>query len=250
MLELFCVDNILLLFSLQNQWKMNFVRSWLLETSKQSMKRLGLTLQRNITFALDAKDIVLPGRNFIYENKKVKDVLTIGTSLRNHVFGYHSERREPDASPSIRDAHPVTPAHNIGLSNKSQRVKQRVCINDPPEVSETDRRNRAHHTYIGFPTKSNCNTTLGPSDEESSDITFLQLPQVKNKDGLVANSSNNITTVENVVVSERDDDWTREMKWVVDHETRNVLTLPMDKEVDVLAPQLRPTFNLAAYVNK
>lgn len=249
MLEVLCLKNMLLLFSLQSHWKMNCVRSWLLDTSRQSMKILGLTLHRNITFALDVKDIVLPGRNFIYENKENKAVLTTGTSLCNQVLEYHSRRRGPDASPSIRD--PVTPPHNIGLSNKSQKVKQRVWTNDPSEVSETDGRTGCHHTYIGYPTKSHGNTTLGPPHVHSSHITFLPLPQVQNKDGLVVGSSNTITTLDNEVVSEHDDDWTREMEWVVGHETRNVLTPPMDTaEVDVLAPQLRPTFNLASYVNR
>lgn len=241
----------LLFFSLQNQRKMTSVRSWILDKGRQGMKTLRLTLQRNIFFASGETELFLPSRDFIYKNKEKKTVLNTGTSLCNLVFEYHSGRRGLDASPSIRNAYFVTPTHSIEMSNESRRVKQRFCSNDSQEVSDADKKTGAHHTCIRYSTKNHGNTTLGFPAVDSTDIRLLQLPQVKNKDGSRVHSSNIVTIVDNVVVSEHDSDWTKEMEWVVDHETRNVLTPPTDTaEVDVLAPELRPTFNLAAYVNK
>lgn len=46
-------------------------------------------------------------------------------------------------------------------------------------------------------------------------------------------------------------DWTDEMQWVKSQESKSVLLPPKDvSDIDILAPELRPTFNLAAYVNK
>lgn len=52
-------------------------------------------------------------------------------------------------------------------------------------------------------------------------------------------------------VSDKEGDWTTELEWVKSRETRNVLLPPKDvSDIDVLAPELLPSFNFAAYVNK
>ncbi|XP_076037453.1 mitochondrial transcription termination factor 3 [Oratosquilla oratoria] len=46
-------------------------------------------------------------------------------------------------------------------------------------------------------------------------------------------------------------DWSSEMAWIMEQEDRNPLAPPKFMEdIDDVAPELRPTFNLAAYVNK
>lgn len=52
-------------------------------------------------------------------------------------------------------------------------------------------------------------------------------------------------------VSYVEGDWTDEMNFIKSKEKKSVLIPPSDgAEIDVLAPELRPSFNLAAYVNK
>lgn len=52
-------------------------------------------------------------------------------------------------------------------------------------------------------------------------------------------------------VSYEEGDWTDEMDWIKSQESKSVLAPPRDaSEIDVLAPDIRPSFNLAAYVNK
>lgn len=52
-------------------------------------------------------------------------------------------------------------------------------------------------------------------------------------------------------VSYEEGDWTDEMDWIKSQESKSVLAPPRDaSEIDVLAPEIRPSFNLAAYVNK
>ncbi|XP_069950768.1 transcription termination factor 3, mitochondrial [Cherax quadricarinatus] len=51
-------------------------------------------------------------------------------------------------------------------------------------------------------------------------------------------------------VSENED-WSSEMKWIKSQESKDVLSPPKDlSEIDNLSPELRPTFNLAAYANR
>lgn len=53
------------------------------------------------------------------------------------------------------------------------------------------------------------------------------------------------------LVSCEEEDWTDEMNLIMSQESKSVLIPPNDvSEIDVLAPELRPSFNLAAYVNK
>lgn len=64
---------------------------------------------------------------------------------------------------------------------------------------------------------------------------------------------NSVTLVEepDLFLSELSDDWTTEMKWITSQESRDVLLPPKDSsDIDVLSPELRPSFNLAAYVNR
>ncbi|XP_063844168.1 transcription termination factor 3, mitochondrial-like [Scylla paramamosain] len=61
-----------------------------------------------------------------------------------------------------------------------------------------------------------------------------------------------VEVVEDVLpVRLEEGDWTDEMQWIRSQENNSVLLPPKDvSDIDVLAPELRPTFNLAAYVNK
>ena len=61
-----------------------------------------------------------------------------------------------------------------------------------------------------------------------------------------------IEIVEEVsLASHEEDDWTKEMQWIRSQEIESVLLPPKDiSDIDVLAPELRPSFNLAAYVNQ
>lgn len=53
------------------------------------------------------------------------------------------------------------------------------------------------------------------------------------------------------MVSYEEGDWTDEMKLIRSQESKSVLIPPSDaSELEVFAPELRPSFNLAAYVNK
>lgn len=53
------------------------------------------------------------------------------------------------------------------------------------------------------------------------------------------------------VVSYEEGDWTDEMNLIRSQENKSVLIPPSDaSEMEVFAPELRPSFNLAAYVNK
>lgn len=73
-------------------------------------------------------------------------------------------------------------------------------------------------------------------------------------DGLSVTGEDKVSVevVEDVPTVRLDEgDWTQEMQWVKSQENSSVLLPPQDvSDIDVLAPELRPTFNLAAYVNK
>lgn len=48
-----------------------------------------------------------------------------------------------------------------------------------------------------------------------------------------------------------EENWMDEIEWIKSQETESVLLPPKDvADIDVLGPELRPSFNLAAYVNK
>ncbi|XP_042213385.1 transcription termination factor 3, mitochondrial-like isoform X2 [Homarus americanus] len=54
-----------------------------------------------------------------------------------------------------------------------------------------------------------------------------------------------------IPVSDEDGDWTSEMRWITSQESRDVLFPAKDvSEIDALSPELRPSFNIAAYVNR
>ncbi|KAK3892633.1 hypothetical protein Pcinc_003522 [Petrolisthes cinctipes] len=168
-------------------------------------------------------------------------------------------------------------------STECENVKQRLGQEDL--ASETEINTRANHTFFtGLPSKSHDNNTLELHDDtDSSNVRFIQQ---RSKDESKVESNNVTTTLEHshntdssngrfiqqrsgdesrvavsivpdVVLSSGggggggDGDWRSEMEWVLSQETSDVLTPAKDiTQVDALAPELRPTFNLAAYVNK
>ncbi|XP_045122400.1 transcription termination factor 3, mitochondrial-like [Portunus trituberculatus] len=70
--------------------------------------------------------------------------------------------------------------------------------------------------------------------------------------GVKGESEVSVAVVEDVSPAKLEEgEWINEMQWVKSQESNSVLLPPKDvSDIDVLAPELRPTFNLAAYVNK
>lgn len=59
-----------------------------------------------------------------------------------------------------------------------------------------------------------------------------------------------VDVVTNVAQAGHEGDWTDDMNMIKSQENSSVLPPRDASEIDVLAPELQPSFNLAAYVNK